>query len=605
MKKQNEIAIGIDLGVSYSRVGVMIKDQFQVVSNEFGNKQTPSYVAFTDQERLIGEAAQNQQAKNPTNTIFNVMKLIGRKFSDKIVQQEIQKLPFKIEADKYDRPVIVVNFRQKILKLHAEEVCSMILSKMKNIAENHLGIKISQAVLITSCNLNFFSKRAIEDAGLISGLKILRIMIGSTSSYFTYGMKLLNGNRRIALIMNIGGGSITVSVGEIENQVIEIKSISGDDNFGGEDFDHILVNYCCEIFQEKYGIDLKQDARAMRRLKMQCQKTKETLSTVNQTTIEIEYITKELDFILQINRKIFENLCQSLFHKCLYHIESVLKEASLTKFSIDQVILTGGSSRIPKIQDLLMEYFNGKQLYHSIDKDEAAIYGATFMAALLKGQSQICKKWLLLDIIPYNLGIGINDYCESFIINKNTNLPCKLSQRLKFNQENLKTLTIFLYQGEQLKQKENCRKLGYIQIHRNNNHDLQSEIIIYPGIDENNQFVISAEDAISQQKLDVSVQYEQQILLDEEIQRLIEESETLQNNDVKVKMKIEAKNKFETIIYHYKRILMDEFDRQEKWLESHQDEDSNIYNKKIEEIQQKFEPFAQSMNKEYTKQQYD
>ncbi|CAD8194356.1 unnamed protein product [Paramecium pentaurelia] len=605
MKYQQEIAIGIDLGMTYSRVGVMINDQFQLIANEYGNKFTPSYVAFTDNERLIGEAALNQQTKNPTNTIFNVIRLIGRKFSDKIVQEEIQKLPYTVEAGLYDRPMIVVQFKQQTLRLHPEEVCSMILCKMKTIAENHLGIKINQAVITTSCNLNFCSKRAIEDAGLISGLKILRIIIGSTAAHFTYGMSLLNENLRTILIFNLGGGSITVSVSDIEFSIIDIKSTSGDRNLGGEEFDNLLVNYCCNKFQEQYGIDLRYNQRAMRRLKIQCQKAKETLSTINQTTIEVEFITQEHDLIIQITRQTFEMLCLHLFQQCISHVEQVLKEACLSKASLNQVILVGGSSRIPKIQELLKEYFNGKQLYHSIDKDEASVYGAAFMGALLKAQSQKCKKWLLLDTIPYGLGIGINGYYQYYMIKKNIHIPCKESQTIKLSKENINNqLKILLYEGEISNQIENYRKIGYFDIDIYNK-DQQGEIIITFLIDANNQLVISTQDTDSKQNNNIVVQFEQYTLLDEEIQRLIEESEQQRNSEDIVKQKNEAKNKFESLIYHYKRIIMDEINRQEKWLESHQDEDPKIYIQKIEDLELKFQHQVELINHIDSKNQKD
>ncbi|CAD8095796.1 unnamed protein product [Paramecium primaurelia] len=605
MKYQQEIAIGIDFGMTYSRVGVIINDQFQLIANEYGNKFTPSYVAFTDNERLIGEEALNQQTKNPTNTIFNVIRLIGRKFSDKIVQEEIQKLPYKVEAGLYDRPMIVVQFKQETLRLHPEEVCSMILSKMKTIAENHLGIKINQAVITTSCNLNFCSKRAIEDAGLISGLKILRIIIGSTAAHFTYGMSLLNENLRTVLILNLGGGSITVSVSDIEFSIIDIKSTSGDRNLGGEEFDNLLVNYCCNKFQEQYGIDLRYNARAMRRLKIQCQKAKETLSTINQTTIEVEFITQEHDLIIQITRQTFEMLCLHLFQQCINHVEQVLKEACLTKASLNQVILVGGSSRIPKIQELLQEYFNGKQLYHSIDKDEASVYGAAFMGALLKAQSQQCKQWLLLDTIPYGLGIGINGYYQYYMIKKNIHIPCKESQTIKLSKENINNqLKILLYEGEISNQKENYKKIGYFDIDINNK-DQQGEIIITFLIDANNQLIISTQDTDSKQNNNIVVQFEQYTLLDEEIQRLIEESKQQRSSEDIVKQKNEAKNKFESLIYHYKRIIMDEINKQEKWLESHQDEDPKIYIQKIEDLELKFQHQVELINHIDSKNQKD
>ncbi|CAK91838.1 unnamed protein product (macronuclear) [Paramecium tetraurelia] len=585
MKQQSEIAIGIDLGLKYSRVGVMINDQFELIANEFGNKFTPSYVAFVDNEILIGEAALNQQAKNPTNTIYNVMRLMGRRFSDKIVQEEIQNLLFKVESDEHDRPKIVVQQKQEQLRLHPEEVCSMILSKMKTAAEIHLGHKVNQAVITTSCNLNFCSKRAIEDAGLISGLRILRIIIDSTAAYFAYGMNLQNINLRTILIFNLGGGSITVSAGDIEFSIIEITSTSGNRNLGGEEFDNLLVNHCCQMFQQQYGIDLRQNARAMSRLKIQCQKSKETLSSVNQTTIEVEFIAQDKNLSIQITRETFEMICQDLFKRCISYVEEVLKEGCLTQNSLNQIILVGGSSRIPKIQELLKEYFNGKQLYNSIDKDEAAVLGAAFMGALLKKQSQKCGEWLLIDVTPYNLGIGINGQYEYYLIKKNVHIPVMGQQKIKIQQAYKKKLEVLLYEGDISYNKENQRKLGHFNIDTDN-IEQQGEITISFLIDGNHQLVISTE---GQQKRNVVVQFESVTLQDEEIQRLIEESEREKNNQEIVRQKKEAKNKFESLIYNYKRLILDEFARQEEWLESHQDEDPQIYIHKIEDLELKFQ----------------
>ncbi|CAD8200130.1 unnamed protein product [Paramecium octaurelia] len=578
MKQQSDIAIGIDLGLKYSRVGVMIDDKFELIANEFGNKFTPSYVAFVDHEILIGEAALSQHTKNPTNTIYNVMRLMGRRFSDKIVQEEILNLPFKVEADEYDKPKIVVQQKQELLRLHPEE-------QNENNSRNSSRSKSELSRQTTSCNLNFCSKRAIEDAGLISGLKILRIIIDSTSAYFTYGMNLQNENLRTILIFNLGGGSITVSVGDIEFSIIEIKSTCGNRDLGGEEFDNLLVNHCCKMFQEQYGIDLRQNARAMSRLKIQCQKSKETLSSVNKTTIEVEFIAQDINLSIQITRQTFEMLCQDLFKQCIGYVEQVLKEAYLTKNSLNQIILVGGSSRIPKIQELIQEYFNGKQLYNSIDKDEAAVFGAAFMGALLKKQSQKCGKWLLLDTIPYNLGIGINGYYEYYLIKKNAHIPVKEQQKIKIQQANVKQLEVLLYEGDIQMDKENQRKLGHFTIDTNN-IELQGEIKITFLIDENYQLVISTEDQL---KHNVVVQFEQTTLQDEEIQRLIEESERQKNIEEVVRQKNEAKNKFESLIYNYKRIILDEFDRQEKWLESHQDEDPQTYIHKIEDLELKFQ----------------
>jgi L1 cell adhesion molecule like protein len=381
----SDTAIGIDLGTTYSCVGVWMNDKVEIITNDQGLNTTPSYVAFTDEERLIGDSAKNQTARNPTNTVFDAKRLIGRKFAEQTVQADVKLWPFKVEAGADDKPTIVVQYKGETKKFQAEEISSMVLIKMKEIAESYLGKTVKSAVVTVPAYFNDSQRQATKDAGTISGLNILRIINEPTAAAIAYGLDRQSEQEKNILIFDLGGGTFDVSLLSIEEGIFEVKATNGHTHLGGEDFDNVLVDYCMTQFKKSSGIDIQSNARAMRRLRTQCEKTKRILSAAHQSEVYCETLADGEDFNTTISRAKFEELCLPHFRKCMPPVEAVLKDANIGKGQIHEVVLVGGSTRIPKIQSMLQDFFNGKQLNRSINPDEAVAYGAAVQGGILGG----------------------------------------------------------------------------------------------------------------------------------------------------------------------------------------------------------------------------
>jgi L1 cell adhesion molecule like protein len=381
-------AIGIDLGTTYSCVGVWMNERVEIIANDQGNRTTPSYVAFTDTERLIGDAAKNQVAMNPANTVFDAKRLIGRKFSESTVQADMKHWPFKV-ISKDDKPVISAQFKGEQKTFLPEEISSMVLTKMKETAESFLGKKVGKAVVTVPAYFNDSQRQATKDAGSIAGLEVLRIINEPTAAAIAYGLDKVGENReRNVLIFDLGGGTFDVSLLTIDGGIFEVKATAGDTHLGGEDFDNRMVNHFTEEFKRKYKKDMTQNARALRRLRTACERAKRALSSAAQTTVEIDSLYEGIDFYTSITRARFEELCGDLFRACMSPVEKVMQDAKLDKSSVHEVVLVGGSTRIPKVQQLVSDFFNGKELNKSINPDEAVAYGAAVQASILTGQKK-------------------------------------------------------------------------------------------------------------------------------------------------------------------------------------------------------------------------
>merc|ERR1719482_58247 len=392
-------AVGIDLGTTYSCVAVWQNDRVEIIANDQGNRTTPSYVAFTNSERLIGDAAKNQVARNPENTVFDAKRLIGRKFADPIVQSDIKLWPFKVVAGSGDKPMIEVDSQGEKKKFHPEEVSSMILTKMKETAEAYLGTKINDAVVTVPAYFNDSQRQATKDAGTISGMNVLRIINEPTAAAIAYGLdKKASGEKNI-LIYDMGGGTFDVSLLTIEDGIFEVKATAGDTHLGGEDFDNRMVDFCMQDFKRKNrGADLAGNHRALRRLRTQCERAKRTLSSSTQATIEIDSLFDGMDYSCSISRARFEELCGDYFRNSLAPVEKCLRDSGIDKKAVHDIVLVGGSTRIPKVQSLIQEFFNGKEPNRSINPEEAVAYGAAVQAAILTGdQSSAVQDLLLLD----------------------------------------------------------------------------------------------------------------------------------------------------------------------------------------------------------------
>merc|ERR1712178_103126 len=398
-------AVGIDLGTTYSCVGLFEHGKVEIIANDQGNRTTPSYVAFTESERLIGDAAKNQVAMNPVNTVFDAKRLIGRKYEEPVVQADIKLWPFKV-VNEGSRPKIQVDFKGETKSFFPEEISAMILVKMKETAEAYMGKKVDNAVVTVPAYFNDSQRQATKDAGTIAGLNVLRIINEPTAAAIAYGLDKKVGQERNVLIFDLGGGTFDVSILSIEDGIFEVKSTAGDTHLGGEDFDNRLVDHFVNEFKRKHKKDIKGNKRAVRRLRTACERAKRTLSASAQANIEIDSLFEGIDFYTSITRARFEELCSDLFKNTLEPVEKALRDAKLDKASIDDIVLAGGSTRIPKIQKLLQDFFNGKELNKSINPDEAVAYGATVQAAILTGEShESVSDLLLLDVSPLSLGI--------------------------------------------------------------------------------------------------------------------------------------------------------------------------------------------------------
>ena len=419
---------GMDLATTYCCVGLWQNDRVEILASESGARSIPSYVAFTDTDRLVGEAAKSQAAGNTANTIYDAKRLIGRKFSDPLVQEDIKRYPFKVVGDASDRPQIVVQTKDGEKKFYPEEISAMLLQKMKQMVESYVGQEVKDAVITVPAYFNDAQRQATKDAGVIAGLNVLRIINEPTAAAIAYGLEKTKGEKNI-LIFDCGGGTHDISILTIDDGVFEVKSTAGNTHLGGEDFDNLICDWACDEFRKKTKLDIKSNARAYRRLRNVAERAKRILSTSTQATLEVDGILEGQDLNIVLSRAKFESICESIFRKAMEPVQQAMQDAKMSKQDIHDIVLVGGSTRIPKIQQLLKDYFGGKELCQSINPDEAVAYGAAVQGAILKGtNSEKLDQVILLDVTPLTLGVETAGGVLTPLIKRTTTIPTKKSQ---------------------------------------------------------------------------------------------------------------------------------------------------------------------------------